>query len=122
MLQVRDGDVKSTSRGRGQNLTVLLNVTENALGRAIKPRGLRTRRYCVCKGDRAEVGKWNNISVDYVILDDPLRSLTAKRSVGSQKLCHRVAVGLIFDSNLTGSCGEHNDSEADDVSSRDSDA
>jgi hypothetical protein len=42
-----------------------------------------------------EVGKWNKTCADRVILDDPLCVLTAKRSVGSQKLRHRVAGGQI---------------------------
>jgi hypothetical protein len=120
-LYVHDGDGRSASRGRGQNLAVLLNVIESALGRAIKPRGLRTRRYSVCKCDRAEVGKWNKTCAGPAILDDPLRVLTAKRSIGSQKLRHRVAIGYIFDPDFAGSRGERVDTEADDVSSRDGD-
>ena len=58
------------------------------MGRIIIP------RHSVCKGDRAKVGKWNKIcnGGDCVILDDPLRVLTAKNNVGAQNLLHRVVV------------------------------
>jgi hypothetical protein len=116
-LHVLDGDGRSASRGRGQNCVVLLNIIETALGRVI--RALRTVCYSVCKGDRAKVGKLD-IRAQFEILDDPLRGLTAKRSVGSQKLLHRLAVRQIFDSGLARSRGGRDGGESDDVSSRNS--
>ena len=118
-LHVLGSDGRSASRGRGQNSVVLLNVNESDVtpGRGIGPR--HTPRHSVYKGDRAKVGGWN---IRCKILEQPLRALKAKRNAGSQTLRHRVAVGQIFNLDLAGSRGERDDSESDDVSSRDSDA
>ena len=117
-LHVLDGDGRSASRGRGQNLAVLLNVGDVSARGGI---GSITGGLGVRKRDHAKVGKWNLTIALHVIFNDPLCVLTAKRSVGSQTLRHRLGLGQIFDRSSTGSRGGRVHSEFDNVSSRDSD-
>ena len=118
-LHVRDTDGGSANRGRGQNLVVLLNVGDSSARGGIGP---STGGLGVRKRDRAKVGKWNLTVALHVIFNDPLRILTAKRSVGSQTLRHCLGVGQVFDRGSARSRGGRSHSEFDDVSSRDSDA
>ena len=93
-LLIFDGNGRSTDRGRRQDFVSLLNIGDASTRGSISP---SASCHGICKGNRAKISKWGKTADLHGILDDPLRVLTAKRSIRSQFLRRSLAFGQIID-------------------------